>query len=95
MARHLTRLLAAGLLVFLAVAGAIFANFALLGYADSQDDRVGKLRPLAAVTQPRTSPTTTGRTKRETSTETATETETDDRGGRSGNSGHGGGGEDD
>jgi hypothetical protein len=43
----MTRVLASIVLVALAATAAIAANLALLGYGSSNNDRVGKLQPVA------------------------------------------------
>jgi hypothetical protein len=57
----------------LAAAAAIGANFALLGYANDNNDPVGNLTPQVSLPEP---PTTARSTTNETSTETG-----DDSGG--------------
>ncbi len=52
MSRRLTGILLIAFAVGALATAGIVANFALLGYADSRNDPVGKLNPRAALTDP-------------------------------------------
>ena len=52
MYHRLTRIVLVALAVTALAAPGIVANFILLGYAGSRNDRVGKLTPRADITQP-------------------------------------------